>query len=909
MRPGIPAVILALLMAAAGQAAAQCGGTQLCGPGVGDCSVAADCTLTLPAGGLSIDLGARRLVITKILRVNGPPGASLTIRAGDLLIDGGTVILPGDGSMAGNLTVLSATNATIRNALIDVTAGSSAGLVDIEALGGNLSFSGRISANGNVTRSGFGGDVTLFASGNTSVGGTRVDVTGGDLGGAGSISVEGATGSVVVSAPLKASGGDGGDIEVSAGTTLQTLSAAVLNVDANGDAGGGGSIDLSATGDLSVAGEIIGTGSATDFREEGRTGGDGADLDVFSGEGAVSLGGKIDVSAAPGGFGGSVDVFAGTNVTLTKALLSQSDGIDGLGGDVFIIAGGAATLAQQLDVRGRLGTGGSIDVDASGNLTVSGSLNADGSTQGGTINLSGCAVNIQGAGSLTAQGPGGMPSASNTIAASSTMTVAGTLRATNQNLLLYRQAPAPSVTGPNTPPAIRTLLSALPCCVSCPPPTTSTTTTTSSTTSTNIGSTTTTTSITSTTIASICGNGVVTGAEQCDDGNTVGGDCCSATCRFEAVDSACASDGNPCTRDVCNGGGACTHPAGNAGTVCRAAAGACDQAETCTGTATTCPADTKRTSVCRAAAGPCDVAENCDGSSNACPADGFAPATTSCRAAAGACDRAETCTGNGAACPADQFAAAGTTCRAAAGVCDVAEACTGAGPACPTDRFADDGTSCAGGGCNLSGSCQNGVCTGGSAAGCGPCETCDPQGAGCVPAPRTTCIRSAVPAKARFRLKDSLGGPRNDLVQWRWVNGGATTLADFGDPVGTDDLTLCVFDSTRLLFRANVPAGGTCGTRPCWTGNGKTFRYKNKAGTPDGVLSLSLNPGPDGKSKILLKARGTSLAQRAFGLPTPPLPVPVAVQLQSASGQCWEATYQRSGLKRNDGETFDGFAE
>ena len=68
-----------------------------------------------------------------------------------------------------------------------------------------------------------------------------------------------------------------------------------------------------------------------------------------------------------------------------------------------------------------------------------------------------------------------------------------------------------------------------------------------------------------------CGNGVTEPGEQCDDGNLANGDCCSATCLFEA-----------------------------AGTPCRAAAGVCDLAETCTGTSGTCPADGKSTAVCRA---------------------------------------------------------------------------------------------------------------------------------------------------------------------------------------------------------------------------------------------------------------------------------------------------------------------
>jgi cysteine-rich repeat protein len=53
------------------------------------------------------------------------------------------------------------------------------------------------------------------------------------------------------------------------------------------------------------------------------------------------------------------------------------------------------------------------------------------------------------------------------------------------------------------------------------------------------------------------------GNEQCDDGNTLDGDCCSSTCQFESRT-----------------------------TVCRPATGFCDVAETCTGTSAICPADT-----------------------------------------------------------------------------------------------------------------------------------------------------------------------------------------------------------------------------------------------------------------------------------------------------------------------------
>jgi hypothetical protein len=55
----------------------------------------------------------------------------------------------------------------------------------------------------------------------------------------------------------------------------------------------------------------------------------------------------------------------------------------------------------------------------------------------------------------------------------------------------------------------------------------------------------------------ICGNGTIDWDEQCETGG-----CCTSTCQFAV-----------------------------AGSVCRAATGACDATETCSGTASTCPAD------------------------------------------------------------------------------------------------------------------------------------------------------------------------------------------------------------------------------------------------------------------------------------------------------------------------------
>ncbi|MFO0650315.1 MAG: MopE-related protein [Polyangiales bacterium] len=221
-----------------------------------------------------------------------------------------------------------------------------------------------------------------------------------------------------------------------------------------------------------------------------------------------------------------------------------------------------------------------------------------------------------------------------------------------------------------------------------------------------------------------------------------------------------------------------------AGTVCRPSAGACDVAESCTGTSTACPAVAMlpASTVCRAAAGPCDVAESCTGSSAACPADSFAASSTVCRASAGVCDVAESCTGSSAACPVNVFAASSTVCRASTGVCDLAESCTGSAAGCPDDTtYAPATTVCraAAGVCDVAESCtgasnacpadaflpSTSVCRAStSIAACDPAETCSGSGAAC-PWTWSRAFRAPSLRQRRQRLR------RHDRQRLRRRNG------------------------------------------------------------------------------------------------------------------------------------------
>jgi MYXO-CTERM domain-containing protein len=176
---------------------------------------------------------------------------------------------------------------------------------------------------------------------------------------------------------------------------------------------------------------------------------------------------------------------------------------------------------------------------------------------------------------------------------------------------------------------------------------------------------------------------------------------------FAAIDTPCGDEADPAQAcdadDACDGAGSCTDRVLAAGTSCGNAADpqlGCDADDACDGAAKSCPDVVIAAGVtCRAAAGDCDEAETCDGSSNACAADALKPLTFECRPSLGSCDPAETCAG-AADCPTDVLTPDGTTCGdglmcSTAGMCDqgtcantVAEDCDDADP-CTVDACAE----------------------------------------------------------------------------------------------------------------------------------------------------------------------------------------------------------------------------
>ena len=222
-------------------------------------------------------------------------------------------------------------------------------------------------------------------------------------------------------------------------------------------------------------------------------------------------------------------------------------------------------------------------------------------------------------------------------------------------------------------------------------------------------------------------------------------------------------------------------------------------------------------------------------------------------------------------------------------------------PSCG-DGILDGGETCDDGNTD-NGDCCTSLCqldlVGTACSGAGLCETdgeCDGAGT-CVAGPRGTC-RTAL--KSIILLKNDASDDTKDKLLYKWLKGAATIQDDFGTPTATTNYALCIYagSAQALLAEADV-AADPLKWPPIST---KGYKYKDPGGSSDGIQKVILKGGDAGKSKALVKGKGTGLPDPTLS-PSVELPV-VAELVNSSNNICFGSTFDGLDVIKNDGVQF-----
>jgi cysteine-rich repeat protein len=326
--------------------------------------------------GSILDVGDRELRIAAggVLNVQG---GTMTLIAGSLVVaQGGMLLGNGNVSARGGVIEAHAGQITIQGSISAV--GAPGGRVELTA-DAELSVTGTITASaqpGAALES--GGDILLTAR--------TMNVAGSLLAPGGSSSEEGplggtitltASGDLIVSSLLDARGAEGGFIELFSGT-------------GSGAGGGAGTVE---------AGNITVARTAQVLADSSTASGDGGDIEMDANgdgtatgfvfiEGLVSTMGRPGSATDGGGSGGSIDITASADVILqaSATLDARGGGPDGCGGmiDVTTASGGMDSSATIIiRSNGVDAEAGALSIDVNGDVTLRGNVDGIGGSGGG----------------------------------------------------------------------------------------------------------------------------------------------------------------------------------------------------------------------------------------------------------------------------------------------------------------------------------------------------------------------------------------------------------------------------------------------------------------------------------------------------------------------------------------------
>ncbi len=135
---------------------------------------------------------------------------------------------------------------------------------------------------------------------------------------------------------------------------------------------------------------------------------------------------------------------------------------------------------------------------------------------------------------------------------------------------------------------------------------------------------------------------------------------------------------------------------------------------------------------------------------------------------------------------------------------------------------------------------------------------------GCTAAPDGACVTGF--AKGQLLVREGAG---KEKLLVKMISGPALAQTDLGNPLagGGTAYSVCFYDDAgNIVGQMEVDrAGDTCSIKPCWKAlggsppGGKGYKYKDDALAAAGVFQILYKGGAAGKSKTVIKGRGTGL--------------------------------------------------
>jgi cysteine-rich repeat protein len=543
---GLVALLAALARPSAARATVA---ADLCPAAQDPCEV--NTALTVDPGSV-IDLAGRGLQLDAAARITLGAGA-VQILAGSARLLPGARITGATGAAASSLEIdatgnisLEASGSTLSR--IDLSAAPNAGGAITLKAGGAITVAGNIVSDGPSTEA-TGGNISLTsATGDLVISGS-LSANGGSDGSGGFVTVRADGGKIDLSQPVDVSGGEFGAGELDLTASGDVIVRQEIKASGGGLSGDGGTVFISAGGTATLLGNVDGTAAGS--TDEG--GGTGGDVEIDANQDVV-VSGQVDVTSGfPDGDAGTFSSAAGRNFTQTKKITLLGNGVDACGGEMDVTAGRDIALVQ-IDASGGSCGAGDISAQGLGTLTVGALIHADGTNGGsdagtidlegrdvvtndvvratggstsldGLITLAGCNVTVAKSSQIVTQGGIGLapPDGGSMISVGGKATILGSLVTTppSANTIAYRDPGTPPlITGSASPPAIQTVDPTLP---PCPAP------------------------------SAACGDGNPDPGEQCDDGNTVSCDGCSASCQLETCGNGRVECAEECDAGPLNG--------------------------------------------------------------------------------------------------------------------------------------------------------------------------------------------------------------------------------------------------------------------------------------------------------------------------------------------------------------------